>query len=188
MNFEHHTEHLNIKVLHPDHVGLVLDFYERNHDFLEPLEPSRPSNFYTLELQRTNLSYEYNAFLKSTYMRVWLFEKKSPHTAIGTVCFSNYLHGAFCSCMVGYKMDKNYLRKGYMAEALSYLLPIVCREYSFHRVEAYVMPSNLPSIALLEKLGFQSEGYLRDFAQIQGKWQDHFLYTYWSEQIAAYDR
>lgn len=178
MKFEHQTEHLMIKVLHPNHAHLVLDFYKKNQHFLEPLEPFRVPNFYTLELQKSNLSYEYNSFIKSTYLRVWMFEKKQPDTAVGTVCFSNFLHGVFCSCMVGYKMDKDYLRKGYMAETLSYLLPLVCREYSFHRIEAYVMPSNLPSIALLEKLGFEPEGLLREFAQIQGKWQDHYLYTY----------
>lgn len=178
MKFEYQTEHLTIKVLHPDHAGLVLDFYQRNRDFLEPYEPLRLPNFYTMELQKSNMSYEYNAFIRSIYLRVWLFEKKDPCTAVGTICFSNYLHGAFCSCMVGYKMDKDHLRKGYMKESLSYLLPLVCREYDFRRVEAYVMPSNLPSIALLEKLGFEPEGLLHRFAQIQGEWQDHYLYTY----------
>lgn len=181
MKFEHQTEHLLLRVLHPDYAGLVLDFYIRNQDFLEPLEPSRHPNFYTLEFQKSNLSCEYNSFIKSSYMRVWLFEKNSPDIAIGTICFSNFLHGAFCSCMVGYKTDKEHLRRGYMAEALSYLLPLVCKEYHFHRIEAYVMPSNLPSIALLEKLAFKPEGLLRRFAQIQGVWKDHYLYTFWAD-------
>lgn len=178
MKFEHQTRHLDLKVLHPDAASLVLDFYKRNKNFLEPFEPSRHPNFYTLEFQKSNLSYEFNSFVKSTYMRVWLFEKENPDTAIGTICFSNFLFGAFCSCMLGYKTDKDFLRKGYMAESLSYLLPLVCREYHFHRVEAYVMPSNLPSIALLEKLGFEPEGLLRGFARIQGQWHDHYLYTF----------
>lgn len=178
MRFEHQTEHLMIKVLHPEQAELVLSFYERNRDFLEPLEPSRHPSFYTLDFQRSNLYYEYDSFLKSAYMRVWLFEPQQPELAVGTICFSNFLHGAFCSCMVGYKADQNYLRKGYMSEALAYLLPLVCREYEFHRVEAYVMPANQPSIGLLEKLSFQQEGLLHDYAQINGEWQDHYIYTY----------
>lgn len=180
MKFKYQTQHLYITVLHPEQAQLVLDFYIRNRDFLEPLEPARHASFYTLDFQRSNLHCEYHSFLNSSYMRVWLFEKEHPEQAVGTICFSNFLHGAFCSCMVGYKMDRKYLRRGYMAEALSFLLPIVCREYQFHRIEAYVMPSNLPSIRLLEKLGFEQEGYLRQFAQINGNWEDHCLYTYCS--------
>ena len=50
-----------------------------------------------------------------------------------------------------------------------------------HRVEAMVMPDNNPSISLLERLNFNKEGHLKDFAQINGKWEDHYLYTYINE-------
>lgn len=183
MNFEYHTKHLVLKVLHPSQASMVLRFYQKNQSFLEPYEPSRHSNFYTLDFQRANLSYEYNAFLKSSYLRIWLFEKEYQELPVGTICFSNFLHGAFCNCMLGYKTDRDYLRKGYMAEALSFLLPLVCQEYHFHRIEAYVMPSNLPSIRLLEKLSFVQEGLLHDYAKIHGIWQDHYLYTYFTERL-----
>lgn len=178
MNFEYETKRLILKVLHPNYASMVLDFYEKNKDFLEPFEPARQHNFYTLDFQRANLSHEYSSFLNSTYIRIWLFEKENLETPIGTVCFSNFLHGAFCNCMLGYKIDQQHVRQGYMTEALDFLLPLVCAEYHFHRVEAYVMPTNLPSISLLEKLSFSLEGVLKEYARIQGKWQDHYLYSY----------
>ena len=114
MNFEYETSRLILRILHPNYASMVLDFYENNKEFLEPFEPARQENFYTLDFQRANLSQEYSSFFNSSYLRIWLFEKENPNVPIGTVCFSNFLHGAFCNCMMGYKMHHEYTRKGYI--------------------------------------------------------------------------
>lgn len=178
MRFEHQTKRLVLRVLSPDQADQVLQFYQRNRDFLAPYEPQRHPHFYSLSFQKSNLSYEYSSFLKSKYMRVWLFKKDAQQQPIGTVCFSNIRRAAFCSCVVGYKLDQACQQRGYMTEALSYLLPVVCREYQMRRIEAYVMPSNRSSIRLLEKLTFEREGLLHGYAKIMDTWQDHYLYTY----------
>lgn len=180
MNISYTTDRLRICLLQPSQADIVLDFYEKNRSFLEIHEPLRVSNFYTYKYQQSNLSCEYNAFFNRSYLRYWFFLKGNDSTPVGTVCFSNFKKGAFCSCMVGYKLDKDYCHKGYMYEVLSFLLPIVCKDYDMHRIEAMVMPDNTPSIKLLERLNFEQEGYLRSFAQINGKWEDHYLYTYLS--------
>ena len=178
MRPEYETKRLFLSVSHPDKAASVLTFYKNNRVFLEPYEPTNRPGFYTLEFQRANLTFEYNSFVKSRYLRMWIYEKQQPEIPVGTICFSNFLRGAFSSCMIGYKTDKDHLRQGYMTEALSFLIPLVCKEYRFHRIEAYVMPDNLPSIALLEQLTFHREGLLHDFAQINGQWEDHYIYTY----------
>ncbi len=177
MRLKHATQRLELQVLSAEQAPAVLDFYQRNRSFLEPYEPARQKNFYTLDFQQRNLVYEYNAFLKFSYLRFWLFLKGQPRETIGSVCFSNFLKGSFCSCMLGYKLDRNYCGEGFMQEALTYLLPLVAQEYRFHRIEAYVMPSNAPSIHLLQKLHFQEEGLLREYAWIYDRWQDHLLYS-----------
>ena len=178
MRPEYETKRLFLSVSHPDKAASVLTFYKNNRVFLEPYEPTKRPGFYTLEFQRSNLTFEYNSFVKSRYLRMWIYEKQQPEIPVGTICFSTFLRGAFSSCMIGYKTDKDHLRQGYMTEALSFLIPLVCKEYRFHRIEAYVMPDNLPSIALLEQLTFHREGLLHDFAQINGQWEDHYIYTY----------
>jgi len=172
------TNRLSLNVLNPARAGIVLDFYTKNQFFLEPHEPERGKLFYTFEYQRSNLSCEYNAFIKQTYIRYWIFLNKHPEKVIGTVCFSNILKGVFSSCMIGYKLDEEYCGKGYMQEALSRLIPIICKELPLHRIEAMVMPENQPSINLLTRLHFIKEGYLHSFAKINGVWEDHILYTY----------
>ena len=178
MRPEYETNRLLLSTSHPDKADSVLRFYERNREFLEPYEPVKRPGFYTLDFQRTNLTFEYNSFVKARYLRMWMYLKETPDIPIGTVCFSNFLKGAFSSCMIGYKTDKDHLRQGYMTEALSFLVPLVCREYHFHRIEAYVMPDNPASISLLENLTFHREGLLHDLAQINGKWEDHYISTY----------
>lgn len=183
MKTEYKTRRLILRILTPDYAPCVLSFYQRNKKHLEPWEPMRPHAFYTLDFQRSNLSCEYRAFLKTEYLRYWIFLADDPTEPIGTISFSNILHGAFQSCMLGYKTDASHTQKGYMTEALLYLLPLVCREYHLHRIEAYVMPSNQPSIALLTRLSFQQEGLLHDFARIRDDWQDHLLYTYFAPTL-----
>jgi [ribosomal protein S5]-alanine N-acetyltransferase len=44
------------------------------------------------------------------------------------------------------------------------------------RVEAACIPSNAPSIRVLEKCGFDREGLARRYLCINGVWQDHLLF------------
>ncbi len=178
MNVLYTTDRLDLRILHnTSDAPAILDFYERNREFLEPVEPARTTNFYTLEYQRNNMNWEYNAFVKSNYIRIWIFPKNAC-TPIGCISFSEFQKGVFRRCMVGYKLDHAHYHQGFMTEALSTLLPIVAKEYYLRRIEAMVMPTNLASIHLLENLGFLKEGYLHSFAQINGVWKDHLLYTY----------
>ncbi len=177
MDLIHQTERLTLRVLLPKHSPMVLDFYLRNKEYLEPFEPARHPGFYTMDFQKANLNFEYNSFLKHTYLRVWIFLREDASTPIGTVCFSNFLKGAFCSGVLGYKLDQDYCGHGYMTEALSYLIPIAQQEYHLHRIEAMVLLENDPSIRLLSRLNFQQEGILHGFARIQNQWKDHLLFA-----------
>lgn len=179
----YNTDRLVLNVLNPSNAGLVLNFYIRNKNFLEPHEPKRTKLFYTYGFQRANLACEYNAFIKQSNIRYWISLNNDPGNLIGTVCFNNILKGAFCSCMAGYKLGREYCGNGYMHETLNMLIPIICKELSMHRIEAMVMPGNIPSINLLKKLGFKKEGYLHSFAQINGIWEDHILYSYINQKI-----
>lgn len=177
MNTEYTTDRLVLKVLGPEDAGAVLDFYKRNAAYLEPFEPERAENFFTEDFHRANLSAEYNAFIKFSYLRMWIYEKENQGCPIGTVCYNNFHNGYFQKCSVGYKIDHGHTCRGYATEALRYTLQLIYEEYRMHRVEALTLPDNGASIHVLEKLGFQKEGYLRDAARINGEWRDHNLYA-----------
>jgi len=62
-----------------------------------------------------------------------------------------------------------------MFEALQSLIRYMQRQQKMHRIMANYMPHNQRSGALLQRLGFEREGYAKDYLLIDGKWQDHIL-------------
>lgn len=92
---------------------------------------------------------------------------------IGTICFSHIIKGFFLSCYVGYSIDYSETNKGYITEALRKGIDIMFDEYKLHRMEATVMPKNISSLKVLEKLNFKNEGLSEKYQRINGKWEDH---------------
>ena len=79
------------------------------------------------------------------------------------------------SCSTSYEIASWCSGKGYMTEAMSAVLDWGRKNMSLNRVEALVHPSNLPSKKLLERLGFENEGRLRQAARWGGQYRDLLL-------------
>lgn len=77
---------------------------------------------------------------------------------------------------VGYALGREYWQKGYMQETLNAVFNYAFDELNFHRLEADVDPRNTASIRILERLGFQREGYLRERWQVNGEIQDAIFF------------
>lgn len=177
MDFTIETDRLTLRVLQANEADKVLTFLEENVSTFEAFEPIVGENFYTIEHQKSILDYEYAHFLRLEMMRYYIFEKNNPEKIIGTVSFRNIVRPVYSCCTLGYKMHKDYTQKGYCYEAIAELTDLLAYELGIHRVEAYVMPENIPSICLLEKLGFVREGLLRDKIFIGQRFEDHYLYS-----------
>ena len=76
---------------------------------------------------------------------------------------------------MGYILDRRYWGRGYMSEALQWLLAHAFETLNLHRLEADTDPMNASSLALLEKLGFRSEGLFRDRWWVHGEWHDSVM-------------
>ena len=50
-----------------------------------------------------------------------------------------------------------------MTEVLNCMINYGFKQFDLHRIEAEVMPNNMGSERLLEKLGFKKEGVLREW-------------------------
>lgn len=59
---------------------------------------------------------------------------------------------------IGYAISPKHQRNGYAFEAISAILNLLQKDLLLDMVVAGVLPENIPSIKLLEKLGFSSEG------------------------------
>ena len=64
-----------------------------------------------------------------------------------------------------------------MAEALAAVLTFGFTAMGLNRVEALTFPQNTASKSLLDKLGFQAEGLLREYEFIKGAAQDMAIYS-----------
>lgn len=171
------TQRLILEVCTPDMAGETLRFYKANQAIFQPYDPIPPSNYYTEEYQYNSLICDFNAYLEKKGVRFYLFEKKNPQHIIGTISFSNIMHGFLQSTVIGYKLDSQYHHQGYAYEALQKGIDIMFREEKLHRISAFIMPSNTASIKLVERLCFTYEGTALEYACIQGKWEDHRIYS-----------
>lgn len=179
MKLEYETDRLILKIIEPtaEHARQVLAFYDENRDVFEPYEPQRPVNFYTENYQKSLLSCDYNLTVQMKNIRFWVYEKNSFDQPIGTICFHNITRFVYDRCEVGYKFDKRFWHLGYAKEALTKGISVMFDELNLHRIEAFVMERNLPSIRLLENLGFHYEGTCRQSIRIENEWQDHMLFA-----------
>lgn len=92
----------------------------------------------------------------------WVIVSKSDNMPIGTCGYHNWRKRHFCA-EIGYDLAKAYWNQGFMTEALAEAIDFGFGSMKLNRIEALVHPHNLASIRLLEKLGFQNEGILRDY-------------------------
>ncbi|MEI8365893.1 MAG: GNAT family N-acetyltransferase [Parachlamydiaceae bacterium] len=107
--------------------------------------------------------------------RFFLFPKDHPSSLIGMCNFTQIFRGAFQACYLGYKIDQEYEGQGLMFEALESLISYIFKELHLHRIMSNYMPVNARSAKLLQRLGFDIEGYAKDYLRINNRWEDHVL-------------
>ncbi len=73
---------------------------------------------------------------------------------------------------IGYWLFPEFWGKGYASEALQAILHVAQHTLLLHRISAEVEPENTDSCKLLQKLGFELEGTLRDYEFKNGKYND----------------
>lgn len=105
---------------------------------------------------------------------------------LGGLTLSNVRRGSAQMASLGYWMGAPYAGRGHMPVAVSALLPVAFGALRLHRVEAATMPSNVASIRVLERCGFVREGLARSYLKINGRWEDHVLYSCLSERPGSH--
>lgn len=77
---------------------------------------------------------------------------------------------------IGYELDPRCWGHGYATEAVSALVEYGFGTLKLHRVWAYCMAENEASWRLMERLGMQREGVLRQNTLLGGRWVDTYVY------------
>jgi [ribosomal protein S5]-alanine N-acetyltransferase len=149
-----------------------LQLQSDNRHFFEQFSMIREASFYTLESQAEKIQrHEENRKNDQEYY-FGMFQKENDKL-IGTISLFHVMRGSLQSAFIGYFLDQHHNGKGYATEAVKALVDYAFEELHLHRIEAGVMPRNMPSQRVLEKAGFHREGIARKNVNINGTWEDH---------------
>ena len=149
---------------------------ERSRDFLVPWEPTWPEDDLTRSSFRRRLR-RYAEDTRCDQAYAFLLFRKDDNALLGGITLTNIRRGVAQAGSMGYWIGAPFAAQRYMTRGVSALIPFAFDVLRLHRIEAACIPTNQPSIRLLERTGFKREGYAREYLCINGLWQDHLLYA-----------
>ncbi len=166
------TDNLRLAVLRKSEAARVAEYLQNNRDFHKQFSQTHTDDYFTVSTQKKYLAYDCNSFLEGSLVPLWI-TLKDDNKIIGRVSFFNFAYGGMMSCACGYHLDKDHTGKGYMTEALKSAMAFVFDEYKMHRIEAFIVPENEPSLNLVKRVGFHYEGKRNSYMHINGRYRDH---------------
>jgi ribosomal-protein-alanine N-acetyltransferase len=149
---------------------------EKSRAFLTPWEPTWPADDLSRGAFRRRLK-RYADDLRGDLAYAFLIFRSDDNAMVGGLTLANIRRGVAQAGSIGYWTGAPFAHQGYMTAATRALVPYCFGTLRLHRLEAACIPGNAASIRLLEKTGFQREGYARSYLCINGIWQDHLLYA-----------
>ncbi|MGX9276765.1 ribosomal protein S5-alanine N-acetyltransferase [Pantoea ananatis] len=168
------TERLVVRLVHERDAWRLADYYAENRDFLRPWEPVRDDSHCYPSGWQARLGLIADMHKQGSAFYFVLMDSNETEVR-GVANFSNVLRGAFHACYLGYSLGEKWQGQGMMFEALQSAIRYMQRQQYIHRIMANYMPHNQRSGHLLARLGFEKEGYAKNYLMINGEWQDHVL-------------
>jgi ribosomal-protein-alanine N-acetyltransferase len=101
---------------------------------------------------------------------------------VGEITLSSIQRGPLQSAFVGYWIDQAMAGQGLMPEAVITLLQYSFESLRLHRIEVNIIPRNVASRRVVEKLSIRFEGIAERYLEIDGAWEDHARYAITAEE------
>ena len=152
--------------------------------FLTPWEPTWNRDDLTKISFRRRLKH-YARDMRDDLAYPFFVFRADDEALLGGVTVSNVRRGVAQSCSLGYWVGRPHAGQGVMTTALCALVPYIFDSLGLHRIEAACLPSNTASMRVLQKCGFEREGYARRYLRINGAWQDHVLFALLAEDARS---
>ncbi|GJM12850.1 MAG: alanine acetyltransferase [Pseudohongiella sp.] len=158
----------------PGHEIILANYYQTNEAHLKKWSPLMPSSHHSAASWTLRLIEREKEFSEDSSVH-FIGVNESETQVIATCSISNIVRGVFQSCHMGYSVDKGFEGQGYMLALAQHTIDYVFSDLRLHRIIANHMPDNRRSETLLRRLGFEREGYAKQYLQINGVWEDHVL-------------
>lgn len=176
LDLELTTERLRLRIPEPKLAAALAQYYIRNTDHFAPYAARRPEGFHAVGAWRERIAITQRACALGQTLHLVLSARAGAQTAIlGDIHYTNIVRGAFQATHLGYQLDRDAVGQGLMYEALTATNCHLFEVLGLHRIMANYVPTNERSGRLLRRLGFQVEGYARDYLFLDGCWKDHVL-------------
>ncbi len=100
----------------------------------------------------------------------------------GEVNLSCVLRGPFQNAYIGYWIDESRAGHGYVPESVAMLFRFAFDDLGLHRVQIPIVPRNIASRRVMEKLNVREEGTAERYLEIRGVWEDHMRFAITAEE------
>lgn len=113
---------------------------------------------------------------KNRQITDWGIVHKEDGKLIGTCGFVEWPL-AHNRAEIGYALSQKYWRQGYTSEAVGAIIKFGFQTMNLNRIEARCEVENIASARVMEKVGMQFEGILRQHIFTKGKYCDLKIYS-----------
>jgi ribosomal-protein-alanine N-acetyltransferase len=156
---------------------------QRNEAWLTPWEPRRPLPQFDPTVNRNafasrcaarerdaaaGLSFGFGVFVDDRFC--------------GEVNINHILRGAIQTGTIGYWVDQRFAGRGLVAEGVVVVAEFAFERLWLHRLEICIVPRNVNSRRVMEKLEVREEGVSVRALEINGVWEDHVRYGFTAEE------
>lgn len=181
------TERLILRPPRTGDVGELRRLLRHNHAHLKPWNPApRPGEDPTSITEVSNAVLRQRREWKNGRSFVFMLAlREEPARFVGKIALNGIMRGAMHGAYLGYWMDVDHQSDGLCTEGIRAVLDFAFETAALHRVQAAIMPRNVKSLRVVEKIGFRREGYAVRYLQIAGRWEDHILFARTTEEHAT---
>jgi [ribosomal protein S5]-alanine N-acetyltransferase len=129
----------------------------------------------SLENSKAELHYWYSLFnYKSSFY--WAIALADTNQMIGT-CGFNHWNKSQNRAEISYDLNYKYWNNGIMSKSIKEIINFGFNSMKLHRIQATVAIDNIPSIKMLERVGFHRESLLQKYGMLQGVSKDFYMYV-----------
>jgi [ribosomal protein S5]-alanine N-acetyltransferase len=132
-------------------------------------------SFSTLEETRVQMEW-YATIERERTGQWWAICDPGDQHFYGAIGFSD-IHPVNHRAEIGFWLMPEYWGKGYIPEAASQIIKYGFEQMELHRIYAYVETENANSKKVLQKLGFEYEGTMKESEMKNGGWIDLQMYA-----------
>ena len=174
-----------IRPLESSDLPALVEARIRNREFLTEWEPTRDESFFTPAGQARELALDDAAWRTATGFPFAILDAEAGDRLIGRVALANVVRGPWQNATLGYWISKDAIGRGHAARAVRLALGYAFDHVGLHRVQPAIIPRNIASQRVADKVGFRLEGRALRYLKINGVWEDHDIYALTSEDWEA---